>query len=308
MPTPPLLLLAFNRPDRLARLLASLKCLSPQVVRVSIDGPRNVQDLAGVQACQRLASEVDWVPDYGVWTRDTNVGITRGIPLSVSRFLLDFSEVFVIEDDVTLGPDALHFVAQALDCWRNHPTIHTVSAYNMVPESEITMPSEPVRLSRVSSSYAWATWDHKWQHFDSEMTAFRRQSLRSQKDLLGSYAAAVRWRQHVRYSRLGLVDCAAYKWNTSTWHYDGQSVVPNVNLVQYHGMQDGTHTRRKRRWKELPVGPINLGTLEECALSDAVDARADRFFHARVQRASWANILLGPVEECALRARRRGWI
>jgi hypothetical protein len=305
---PPVLLLAFNRADRLEQLLKSLKKLKPEVVRVSIDGPRSGADVEGVKACEQLASEVDWVPNYDVWTRDKNAGIAQGIPLSVTRFLAEFPEVFVIEDDVTLGPDALTFVGRALDLWRDHPTVHSISAYNMVPLSEVTDPSKPVRLSRVSSSYAWATWNHKWQCFDHEMASFRRQGIRSQKDLLGSYLSAIRWRQHVRYARLGLVDCASYLWNTSTWQNDGLAVVPNVNLVEYRGIQDGTHTRRKRRWDELPIGSIDLPNLESCVSNETVDLRADLFFHARVQRASWANILLGPLEEVALRLQRRGWI
>lgn len=308
MPSAPILIVAFNQPERLARLLKSLKEDPPTSLRISIDGPRGMVDRPGTDACRDMAEQIDWVEDLEVWPRTENLGISRGIPAAVNRTLEQFDRVFVLEDDVTVGPQAHAFVSHCLSEFENNPKVFSISAYNNVPADTLTVPDHPVRMSRVMSSYAWGTWKDRWEKFDSNMTWFRNQKTRHLSSLLGSRETAIRWRQHCRYVRKNLVDCAAYRWNISTWEFDGYSIVPNRNLVEYHGIDGGTHTRRNRPWSELPLGQVDLSQILDGSAKELVDWRAESFFHRTAQRASWGNILLGPVEEVALRLQRKGWI
>ena len=297
-PTPtPVLVTAFNRPDRLARLLASLKSTAPTVVRIAIDGPRHEGDVSGVQETRRVAENVPWDCDLQVWARDTNAGIATAIPEAVSRALTEFDRVFVIEDDVAVGPQAYEYMSRALDLWKLDRRVYSISAYNMVPSGHLSRPDEPVRLSRVMSSYAWGTWRDRWDAYDPQMTWFARQGLAELTELLGSRIASLRWRQHHRMVSSGLVDSWAYRWVMSTWAHDGTSVVPNRNLVAYHGATGGSHTRRPRPWAELSIQPIVIGELPK---QPTPDAKADRFLHRYNQRASRLGIALGPLERYAL--------
>jgi GT2 family glycosyltransferase len=180
----PILITAFNRPDRLARLLASLQADAPPVVRIAIDGPRNPGDRAAVEETRRVAETVAWACDLEVWAREANAGIATAIPEAVSRALMEFDRVFVIEDDVSVGPQAYEFMCRALDHWQTESTVSSVSAYNMVPVDHLSRPDDPVRLSRVMSSYVWGTWRERWTAYDPEMTWFAEQShLRPNKVL-----------------------------------------------------------------------------------------------------------------------------
>lgn len=305
-PTPaPVLVTAFNRPDRLARLLESLKPAAPPIVRIAIDGPRHEGDVSGVQETRRVAENVPWDCDLQVWARDTNAGIATAIPEAVSRALTEFERVFVIEDDVTVGPQAYEYMSRALDLWRLDLRIYSISAYNMVPIDHLSRPDEPVRLSRVMSSYAWGTWRDRWEAYDPNMTWFAQQSLVDLTDFFGSRIVALRWRQHHRMVSTGLVDSWAYRWVMSTWAHDGTTVAPNRNLVDYHGATGGSHTRRRRPWQELAIHPINLDDpLQQLTL----DVLADRYLHRYNQRASRLAIALGPFERLALSlARSRAW-
>jgi len=305
-PTPaPVLVTAFNRPDRLARLLESLKPAAPPIVRIAIDGPRHEGDAAGVQATRRVAESVPWDCDLQVWARDTNAGIATAIPEAVTRALTEFERVFVIEDDVTVGPQAYEYMSRALDLWRLDLRIYSISAYNMVPIDHLSRPDEPVRLSRVMSSYAWGTWRDRWEAYDPNMTWFAQQSLVDLTDFFGSRIVALRWRQHHRMVSTGLVDSWAYRWVMSTWAHDGTTVAPNRNLVDYHGATGGSHTRRRRPWQELAIHPINLDDpLQQLKL----DVLADRYLHRYNQRASRLAIALGPFERLALSlAQSRAW-
>jgi len=301
----PILITAFNRPDRLRRLVDSLAPISPSILRISIDGPRGERDVEGVAATKAVAHSIPWKCDLRVLAREENVGIAQAIPEAVTWVLAEFDRVFVIEDDVTIGPQAYEFVARGLDLWSDDPRIYSISAYNMVPPEHLTNPHAPARLSRVMSSYAWATWRDRWEAFDPEMSWFREQSVRSLAQLLGSRIAALRWQQHQRMVATGLVDSWAYRWVMSTWEHNAFSVVPNRSLIHYHGVVEGSHNRRRRRWRELPVAPIVVTDLTREQVQ-SIDKRADTFQHRWNQRASVPNVLLGPVERCALRLSNRG--
>jgi len=297
-PTPaPVLVTAFNRPDRLARLLESLKPAAPRMMRIAIDGPRHEGDVSGVQETRRVAENVPWDCDLQVWARDTNAGIATAIPKAVSRALTEFDRVFVIEDDVTVGPQAYEYMSRALDLWRIDLRVYSISAYNMVPIDHLSRPDEPVRLSRVMSSYAWGTWRDRWEAYDPNMTWFAQQSLADLTDLLGSRIVALRWRQHHRMVSTRLVDSWAYRWVMSTWAYDGTSVVPNRNLVDYLGLSGGSHTRRRRPWQELEIDEIDLCHLSESA---RLDPSGERFLQRRNQRATSTSVFFGPLEFLAL--------
>ena len=304
----PILIIAFNQPIRLARLLDSLRANPPTSVRICIDGPRVLDDEAGTVRCRQLAEQIDWIEDLEVWARKSNLGISRGIPEAVSRALREFGRIFVVEDDVTLGPQAHEFMTRALSVFEDHSEIFSISAYNSVPEESISSPDDPVRLSRVMSSYAWGTWEDRWYRFDPETKWFRNQKTKDLAALLGSRKAALRWKQHIRFVQKNLVQCAAYRWNASTWKFDGCSVVPNRNLIEYHGATGGTHTRRKRPWTELPVGELDLDRVTEGLSHLSIDWRAEDFLQRTTQRVSYPNIAFGPFEEIALRLQRRGWI
>ena len=301
----PILITAFNRPDRLRRLIDSLAPISPSIVRISIDGPRGERDIEGVTETRTVARSIPWECDVQVLDREENVGIARAIPEAVTWVLTEFERVFVIEDDVTLGPQAYEFVARGLDLWYADPRIYSISAYNMVPPEHLTSPDAPARLSRVMSSYAWGTWRDRWEVFDPEMSWFQKQSVASLTHLLGSRIAALRWRQHHRMVTSGLVDSWAYRWVMSTWARGGFSVVPNRSLVRYHGVVEGSHTRRRRPWRELPVAPVDFMNFGS-GVTQCLDRRADMFQHRWNQRASIANVFLGPLERLALRFSNRG--
>jgi hypothetical protein len=306
-PTPaPVLITAFNRPDRLARLLESLKPAAPPMMRIAIDGPRHEWDVSGVQETRRVAENVPWDCDLKVWARGTNAGIATAIPGAVSRALTEFERVFVIEDDVTVGPQAYEYMSRALDLWRLDRKVYSISAYNMVPIDHLSRPDEPVRLSRVMSSYAWGTWRDRWEAYDPNMTWFAQQSLVDLTDFFGSRIVALRWRQHYRMVSTGLVDSWAYRWVMSTWGENAFSVVPNRPTIRYLGAMEGTHTWRKRRWSELTVEPIDLSS--NAFASPYVDEHAERYFHRVNQRSTLSSVLLGRVERMALRLQRRGMI
>ncbi len=300
----PVLLLGFNRPDRLADLIDSLRKSQPAVVRVAVDGPRanHPDDVRRVSETQAAVGRIDWTDNVGTLFRDTNVGLERAVPGAVSWVLEEFESLIVIEDDVGVGPQFIEFATNALHEFAHREDVFHVSGYNVVPRSVISMPDEAARLSRVPESFAWATWRRAWQHYDPTLSWGTDCTVTELSEVLGSRLAALRWKQNFSLARHGRISSWAYRWAASIWEHDGYCLSPNRNLITYRGYSGGTHTRRRARWTEFPIESLDAANLADHA---AFDAAADLYLHRQVFRATPVGIGLGPAEAGALELLKR---
>jgi hypothetical protein len=300
----PVLLLGFNRPDRLADLIDSLRVTAPPVVRVAIDGPRSTHpdDQRRVNETRAAVRRIDWTDDIGTLFRDANLGLEKAVPAAVSWVLGEFESVIVIEDDVGVGPQFVEFATRALRTFEHRPDIFHVSGYNVVPQGNLTDPASTARLSRVAESFAWATWRRAWQHYDPTLRWGTDCGIAELVAVLGSRTAAIRWKQNFSLARHSRISSWAYRWMASIWQHDGYCLSPNRNLITYRGYSGGTHTRRRARWTEFPIESVDLAGLGEQV---ALDAAADSYLHRQVFRATALGIGLGPAEAIALEVLKR---
>jgi len=302
----PVLLLGFNRPDRLHDLIETLRKTAPPIVCLAVDGPRSHHpgEEGLVQRCQQIIDEIDWTTDVRTLFRQHNVGLERAVPEAVSWVLQDFDSVIVIEDDVVVGPQFIDFASIALQRFQDRLDIFHISGYNVVSEARLTHPDAATRLSRIPESFAWATWRRAWTHYDPNLSWGSGCSIDELSAVVGSRTAALRWKQNFSLARHGRISSWAYRWAASIWSQDGYCLSPNKNLITYRGYADGTHTRTRARWTEHAIEPINLGLVD---VEPEFDFLADKYINRQVFRATAVGIGLGPAEAVALEisARRR---
>ena len=292
----PILLIAFNRPERLERLIASIEPHQPPRIRIAIDGPREdvESDAELVNTTRLVAENINWTDDVVIHAHSRNLGITEAIPWAVSWILDEFDRAIIIEDDVTIGPNFLDFMNRALELWQFDSSTFAISGYNLVPPDFISDASLPVRYSILAHSYAWGTWKRAWDAYDPNMEWFQQRSILSMSRELGSLISAIRWKQlcrHVRYNRVSTWD---YQWVTSIWKEGGRTVMPNKNLITYHGLTEGTHTHGRRNWQELAEGSIDASCLT--LLDTKTDRTADDFLQRKGHRATPFGVMFGFVE------------
>jgi len=300
----PVLLLGFNRPDRLHDLIASLRASAPPIVRIAVDGPRSNRpgERNLVAECLRAVELVDWTDDVEVLERASNMGLERAIPDAVSWVLSSHESVIVIEDDVIIGDQFIDFAQCMLSRFAADNRIMHVSGYNVVPSEALSNPSSSIRLSRVPESLAWATWRRAWQSYEPDLSWTRSCPHNEMANLVGSRLVASRWRQNFALADRRLISTWAYRWIASMWAQDGWCISPNRNLVSYRGYDAGTHTRRRAKWLELPIEHLSY---QLDSGTPVVDERGERYLHRTVFSATGIGVALGPIERMALTAIRR---
>ena len=124
----PIVVVAYNRPRSLERLLKSLEGAAYPYkdidLIISIDRAENNKDVLA------LANAFQW--KYGtkkVIYQEVNLGLRKHI-LKCGNLSLEYGAVIVLEDDLFVSPNFYVFAEQALNFSQSEPSIGGVSLYN----------------------------------------------------------------------------------------------------------------------------------------------------------------------------------
>jgi hypothetical protein len=303
----PVLLLGFNRPEKMAQLINALAQNEPRHVLIAVDGPRDSHsnDRELVQQTQASTALVNWNAKIDTRFRNANMGLRDAVVDAVTWATSEYGRVIVLEDDCIPGPDFVPFATNMLGQFNDEPRIGHINGYNLVAPENLTHPSSSIRLTRYPESYAWATWERAWKKYDNDLTWAMECSLEDLRKITHSYAGALRWKINFNDAKSERIHTWAYRWLASMWGKNLSIIAPNANLVRYDGHQDGTHTRRKARWTELPVSGQTLHLPNNSLGFPEHDEQADCWISKRVFRENTLGIFEGIAASVAMELLKR---
>jgi hypothetical protein len=280
----PILILGFNRPESLKKVFKSLAKFEPKNLLVAIDGPRtNSQaDMEKVLASQNAISEINWNCNIETRFREKNLGIQFAVPDAVTWAIEKYGRAIVIEDDLLPGPQFYSYMSRALDKFQDDLDVGHISGYNLAPSQYISSPTNLFRKSKFPESFAWATWERSWKHYDGKVNF---DSLSNQKFTSIEKKA---WTLYFQMAEKNLISTWAFRWASTLWKHNLYCVSPNVNISTYVGFESGTHTFRKPRYSELKIESTE--GLKAESLPD-LDSLADNWISEKIFRSNFIGIL-----------------
>ena len=242
----PVLVLAFNRPDRLRGLLDRLREVQPTSVFVSVDGPRvgNQHDDVLVRQVHELVATVDWPCQVRTYFRDSNLGCGRAVSTGIDWFFNCVEEGIILEDDVLPTTDFFAFCQELLERYRNDERVFAISGCNFAPVNQIEQ-SASYRFSAITHVWGWASWRRAWRTYRFDMQDWRtRLPMRPRwKAMGGNLGGFVYWTAVFDWMKFGKLDTWDYQWSLAQMADGGLTATANTNLVDNVGFaQDATHT------------------------------------------------------------------
>jgi len=157
----PCVVFAFNRPDKLRRILAGLKGQNIDQLIVFVDGPRNQQDVEAVEKCKFLATGIEWA-EKNLYFHDQNFGLT-GLIDNINVVMSAFNAAVFLEDDCLPMPGFYSFMCQALAYYKSEEKVFSIGGYQPIPPSFFkNYPFSVVSTARFMC-WGWATWKDRWQ-------------------------------------------------------------------------------------------------------------------------------------------------
>jgi hypothetical protein len=192
--TPPVLILAFSRPDVTAKVIEAIRAARPSRLFFAVDGPREGREAEREKVMQvrRLAQRVDWDCELRTLFREANLGCKVSVSQAITWFFEQVEDGIILEDDCVAHPSFFPFAADLLDRYRDDERVVMISGDNFQLGRRRTV--YDYYFSRYTHIWGWATWRRAWKLYDHGMRYWPE--LRDGGwllDLLGTREAAEYW-------------------------------------------------------------------------------------------------------------------
>jgi hypothetical protein len=214
----PILLIAFNRADKLKLVINRVREIRPIRIFVFVDGPRpnNVKDADDIKLVKEtIIRYIDWPCEVKTLFQKKNLGCGFGPATAISWFFKEIEAGIILEDDCVPDKTFFTYVQELLVRYRDMERVMLISGSNH--PGNIRPAQTSYYFSKYVLIWGWASWRRAWKHFDH--------SLIPEAD-----------RSHVW-------DGA---WKASVEKAYGLDILPRVNLVENIGFGiDATHTIRE---------------------------------------------------------------
>ena len=225
--TPPVLLIAFNRPGEARRVFEQIKLARPAKLYIACDGPRSAKkgEAELVEKVRLLAMEVDWPCAVKTRFLKENLGCGRAVSSAIEWFLNDAEEGIILEDDCLPTPAFFRFCGTMLDRYRNDQRVGLISGTNL---AQLVNLKNSYGFSSIVTCWGWATWRRTWvdyklspQPIGDDEPWFRYLPARSLRMLRGALKRITEGDYHTW----------DYQFLVQMLRHGQLTVVPAVNLV-----------------------------------------------------------------------------
>jgi hypothetical protein len=283
--TDPILVIAFNRPEPLAKVLERLREVQPQSLYFAVDGPRANRpgEHGKVQQCRELIDSVDWDCTVSTLFHEENLGCGLGVSTAITWFFDNVERGIILEDDIVPDPSFFSFCSELLDRYEDDHRVFGISGCNFVPPENQSRPQDAYRFSRVAHIWGWATWRRSWDSYRLDLDGWHKDlSMKRLWNSSGhSLSGSLFWAMTFELMARRQVDTWDAQLVYAAMRQEQLMATCNTNLVENIGFgDDATHTLRTVEIQ--PVGSVTLPTEPVKVLADDEADAWTRLHHFQV--------------------------
>lgn len=245
MSRPPVVLFVYRRPNHTQRTLEALsRCSGAAETDLFIysDGPKAESDRPKVDEVRSVCQNAAGFGSVSIHEAPSNQGLASSVISGVTEVLGRFGACIVVEDDLTVSPRFLDFLAGALERYQSEPLVFSLSGYAPPPGRVPVDVETGVWFAPRPSSWGWAIWKDRWDQIDWQV----RDADRLQTDSLLRKAFDRGGRDLSYFLRLqlrGELDSWAVRMAWTQARLGGLTAYPARSFVANEGLDgSGTHS------------------------------------------------------------------
>ena len=241
----PILLIAFNRPEKVRLILNILKVLKPENLFISCDGPRdnNHKDKNLCEEVRLIVKNINWQCKVVYRFSKKNKTCKINVIESINWFFKHNKEGIVLEDDCIPNIHFFYYCEALLKKYRNNNKIMQVNGFSSSNQKSID--GATYYFSKLNDTWGWATWRRAWKFFDKNMKGYKEIKKRNliEKHYMNKDIAnwMTTYFEKSFYKKDNI--WSAY-WSFSILKNDGYTITPFKSLVRNIGV-DGSGTSGK---------------------------------------------------------------
>ena len=270
------LILGYNRPSDMRKLIEALRPISPSRIYFSVDGPRKHKedDHKQVLETQRLLSEINWNCDVKTRFLTSNIGCKMAISTAIDWLFENEDYGIILEDDCLPTPAFFEFTAKRLMEHKDEPQIMHISGSSYFMKEPDDKSS--YYFSRIPNVWGWATWKRAWNNMqlidsnlDMSLTSVTVHKYFNNKKISKWFL------RYVEEAKSPNSSVWSTSWTLSIINNEGICIAPLGNLVENIGFRDSaTHSTGTsfRRYEEFKFGEdSNLPSPKTLEVNEELD-------------------------------------
>ena len=256
--TPPVLLMAFRRPDTTKQVLDAIRTAAPGRMFVFCDGPdhNNQGEVERVAATRALIErEIDWPCKIERRYSETHQGCKMGPAGAITWFFEHVERGIILEDDCVAHPDFFPYCRELLERYNDNSRVWCISgdnSYEVKLTGDWSYGFIPSPLM-----WGWASWRRAWANYDIQMNAWNKiKTTPLLKDIFPDPREMEFYPKIFKQVEDGL-DAWDFQFICSVILNDALCVIPARNLISNIGFGGlATHTFGSSYRADAPTYPI----------------------------------------------------
>lgn len=235
------LILFFNRPKQLEAVFRQVRQARPSRLFLYQDGPRNENDLPGIQACREVVAQIDWECEVHQLYQEKNYGCDPSEFISQKWAFSLADKCIVLEDDDVPALSFFPFCKEMLDKYEHDTRISMIAGFN--PEE--VSPDVPYDYFFAStfSIWGWASWkrvvdqwDEHYSFLDDSFNMRQLQQLIKERKYRDDFIYMCQRHRENGKAYYETIFHASMLFNS------GLAIVPTRNMINNLGVtSDSTH-------------------------------------------------------------------
>lgn len=278
----PILLIGFNRPESINKVINAIRMSNCTHLYVSIDGPRLgvASDHDLILEVHKLILNIDWCENIYYQFHETNLGPMHSQLTAINWFFSCVEEGIILEDDCIPDQSFFNYCKILLARFRDNQKIYMISGNNF--QNGKKYGNGDYYFSIFPHIWGWASWRRAWNLYDPTIKDWPKfKNNRSINNLHMPKLSEKFWSDIFDNIYDGNFTRGwDYRFAFSCWVNDMLCVLPNTNLVRNIGFNEfGTNCHSPRLFlsniPEMSVGEL-LSHPKKIEQSIRADKRTSR--------------------------------
>ena len=260
----PILVLAFNRADHVAKAMEAIREYKPDRLYLECDGARDhkIGEKDAVELTRKtMLDMVDWPCEVKTLFREENLGCANAVYGAITWFFEHEEWGVIIEDDVVVGQDFFRLCEELLPRYKDEERIQQITSQFYGKHVEYT---NKYSFGKKPYIWGWATWRRSWyKYMDMDMKKYPNFSFWKLSKIYGLFQSLMMF-YYWSNTYKNLQNCSSWatRWHFAAVSNDLISICPNTNLGINIGCdgEGGTHYSKgsKNPYSWLRLGHLNF--------------------------------------------------
>ena len=256
----PILIVTFNRPDFLKKVILVLEKIKPKRIYFKIDGPRlgNKNDEEQILKIKKIINRIQWKCKKFIFQSKKNLG-SRDNPIKGINWLFSLEKKgIILEDDCIPDKSFFKYCEELLVKYENNKNVSMISGRNNLEKTNI----KSSYYFTFGNTWGWATWRRAWRFNDVKLKNWNNKKLKKNfyKNLKNYPIFLQILEDRCSKIKKNKINSAwDYQWFFSTISRNMIGIIPSVNLVRNLGFDErSTHTKSNKKLYSIKSHKINF--------------------------------------------------